>query len=789
MNGAETRHRSRNRVATFASGTALALILTVGMPAPMSASAQSVDALGDAAKVAPDAQMLLEADELVYDNDAQTVAAVGGVRIDYGGNQLVARKVTYNQRTGRMFAEGNVEIIQPDGTRIYADKIDITDNFKDGFINALRIETTDNTRFAAESAERVGGEVTTFNQGVYTACEPCKDNPEKPPFWQIKSRKIIWDGKKKTVRFENARFELFGLPLAFLPVFEMADPTVKRKTGFLFPSATYKSTLGFGVRVPFYFALSPSYDLTVTGTGYTKQGFLTEAEWRQKFNSGSYNIKVAGIHQLGPEVFGADTVSGSVENRWMAGTAGKFEINPRWNFGWKLLAQSDKNFSYTYAIEGFSDHYQRNEIYLTGLSGRNYFDLHAYKHSVQATYASVASEQDAREPYVLPSLDYSWTAPNPVLGGELNFDLNAQGFARFARDYVAGPDSLAGMQGTSGRVTGELEWKRTFVTPGGLAVTPLLALRGDGHFVDPQGQSALLDAALIGQSEAFRTMATAGLELRWPILFSTTSATHILEPMAQIFVRNNERLIGQLPNEDAQSFVFDATNLFQRDKFSGFDRMEGGTRANLGLRYSGSFANGWGVHALFGQSFHLGGINSFASTSDLVKAGMASGLETKASDYVAMLGVTNSNGFAFSARGRFDERTFDIRRGELEASYFGQRLSLTGRYAYIAAQRLTNATPGYGFFEDRHEVGLTASAKFAPNWRAFGSATYDITHKLLAEDSIGLAYDNECFTFSLTGTETRSAANPGAKPVRSLGFFISLRTLGDIGTSKSLDGT
>jgi lipopolysaccharide assembly outer membrane protein LptD (OstA) len=49
----------------------------------------------------PNAQMLLEADQLVYENDAQLVIVTGNVRIDYDGNQLVARKVTYNQRTGR----------------------------------------------------------------------------------------------------------------------------------------------------------------------------------------------------------------------------------------------------------------------------------------------------------------------------------------------------------------------------------------------------------------------------------------------------------------------------------------------------------------------------------------------------------------------------------------------------------------------------------------------------------------------------------------------------------------
>ena len=67
-----------------------------------------------------------------------------------------------------------------------------------------------------------------------------------------------------------------------------------------------------------------------------------------------------------------------------------------------------------------------------------------------------------------------------------------------------------------------------------------------------------------------------------------------IEPIAQIFARPDEEYAGGLPNEDAQSFVFDATSLFDRDKFSGFDRVEGGTRANVGLRYTGSFDNGFG---------------------------------------------------------------------------------------------------------------------------------------------------------------------------------------------------
>ena len=35
--------------------------------------------------------------------------------------------------------------------------------------------------------------------------------------------------------FEDARVEFFGVPLAYVPFMSAPDPTVKRKSGFLFP--------------------------------------------------------------------------------------------------------------------------------------------------------------------------------------------------------------------------------------------------------------------------------------------------------------------------------------------------------------------------------------------------------------------------------------------------------------------------------------------------------------------------------------------------------------------------
>ena len=67
----------------------------------------------------------------------------------------------------------------------------------------------------------------------------------------------------------------------------------------------------------------------------------------------------------------------------------------------------------------------------------------------------------------------------------------------------------------------------------------------------------------------------------------------------------------EIPNEDAKSLVFDDTILFDIDKFSGYDRIETGTRANVGGRYTAQFANGAYIRAVVGESYQLAGQNTF----------------------------------------------------------------------------------------------------------------------------------------------------------------------------------
>jgi len=456
-------------------------------------------------------QMLLKADELIYDNDAEKVTAKGNVQLDYNGYNVVADEITYNQKTRRVTARGRVEVLEPDGNRIFADEFDLTDDFGNGFVNALQVETPDNTRFAAESAERFDGQKTVFHHGVYTACEPCKDKPDKAPIWQVKAEKIILNGISKTVTYRKATFELFGLPIAYLPYFSHADPSVKRQSGFLIPEVAYHEKLGFMYSQSYFWAIGDSHDLTTNVTGYTNQGFLIQTEWRHRLDNGIYTLRAAGIHQLNKRDFSSAPDS-TETNRGLIATTGDFDINTRWNVGWNIMLQSDSSFANTYDISDYTTDSVTSVAFLRGLDGRSYFDMSAYYYQVQGTNYQKQDQQA----FVLPVVDYNLVKSSEATGGDIWLDVNVTSLSRNNANAVnlgTASEPTFGIDGTNTRASVDLGWKKTLTTTMGIMFTPSLSLRGDVSNIDGLVAGA---AKTPDQGTTTRYMPTAALEIRYP---------------------------------------------------------------------------------------------------------------------------------------------------------------------------------------------------------------------------------------------------------------------------------
>ncbi len=745
---------------------------------------QATNVFGDV-EVKEGDQLLLESDELIYDNDRSLVIATGNVQIAFGEFALVADKVEYNQQSGRLVASGNVEILEPNGNRIFAQEIDITDDFRDGFVSALNVATPDNTRIAAESADRRDGQVTEYNDAVYTACKACEANPEKPPFWQIRAKKVVINEEKKTIEYEDARLEFFGKPVAVLSRFSHADPAIKRKSGFLIPDFTETDDLGFGVENSYFFNLAPNYDLTLFGTYYTQQGFLGAAEWRHRTENGQYSIRYSGIDQQDQGAFSAGSVDASEDYRNAITTQGLFDLNDKWQFGWNALFQSDNNFARTYEIDNYDDRDITNEVFLTGIGEKNYFDLRGQDFLVQDNLvdfdATIAGNQNFtdQQATVLPVLDYNAVTGEEFQNGQVSFDLNVASIERgvfqisnFDSDAttIADNERFTGIEGTTTRASAEIEWKGTNITDGGAVVTTAFSVRGDAIDSNTDNLASAFNPLTANES-IYRATPAAMLEIRYPLIASNSDVTQIFEPIGQIIARTDETDIGSFANEDAQSLVFDTTNLFERDKFSGFDRVEGGTRANVGFRYSATFNQGSTIDIVAGQSFHLAGENSFAATNDLANAGEESGLETDRSDFVASLQASNGGSISGGVAVRLDEEDLGLKRAEVSAKITEPDYSFTGSYLFTEAQ------PNYRFDRDRHEVRGSGRVKLDENWSLFGSVSYDLETSDFIDDSLGLAYDNDCFSFSVAYSNLNSSFT-GSETEQSITFSLGLRTIG-----------
>lgn len=698
--------------------------------------------------------MLLNADELVYDSARSRVTARGNVEIYYNNYVVFAEEVVYDQRSGRLEARGNVRIKTPNEEVISADKYEFADDFRDGFIEGLRVVTREDARISAQKATRTDGQTTVFENGYFTACKPCKDDPSKPPLWQIKARKITHAQAESTIYYEDASIEFFGTTIGYLPYFWSPDSAAKRKSGFLSPEVSHSTDLGLTFRMPYYFALAPNYDFTFDPMETTKQGILWSGEFRHRTTigtaNGEYNIKIWGIDQS------ASTLPDSIVNRgdlegWRGSleTHGRFKLSSWWSFGWDATLESDDTFRRFYKIDSALRTDRISDIYLVGLSERNYLGIYGYHFG-----GLLPSDTSNATSVVHPLIDYNWLAGTPVLGGELKFNANVVSLSR---------DNGADMN----RVVTEGKWRKQVIDGIGQVWTPFASVRGDLYQVS---DTTITNPGLEEKNTIWRGMATAGLQYQYPFVAHTAAGAFVLEPIAQLIFRPDAVEQKGIPNEDAKSLVFNETLLFGIDKFSGFDRIETGSRFNAGVQATYQSNLGGYARLLLGQSFQISNSTPFAP---------GTGLEDKRSDYVAGLYLEPNANIRFIGQARFDNDTFVTNRVDAASIVNWGPLALTMSYAY-QRDLLTVDAVGNQIVTSPHEVLAGAQLKVADYWYLIGGIRYDLANDRRLQDAIGIKYLDDCFMLTGIYTETLYE-DPTVAKDRTFMVRFELKNLGGFG--------
>ena len=136
--------------------------------------------------------------------------------------------------------------------------------------------------------------------------------------------------------------------------------------------------------------------------------------------------------------------------------------------------------------------------------------------------------------------------------------------------------------------------------------------------------------------------------------------------------------------------------------------------------------------------------------------------------------------YKFSSRFRFDNDTFAVKRTELEAAANFDRWTVSLMYGDYAAQ------PDIGFLARRQGLLSSASVKLDANWVLHGSALYDLEADNFSQNSVGVAYVNDCLILGLNYLTNYSYGTGSPQLNHTIMLQLSLRTLGDTSVSQNV---
>jgi LPS-assembly protein len=682
--------------------------------------------------------VLLQADEASFDPTLGHYITRGNVEATYGGRTLLADELIYDPEANTIVASGHVSIQDDNGGVMFADRVELDGELKDGIIETMGVLLDQNTRLAAAHVERQG-DISYLERAVYSPCEVCKETGDTVPFWQIKALRVTHNKTSQSISYRHAYLEVRGIPIFYTPYFSHADPTVPRKSGFLVPSIGNSSDLGNFAEIPYHWVLAPNYDVTLAPLLLSEEAPVMKAEFRMRTQRGEFSFDGSITQPSKRDEFG-DTVDGT-ENRNHLFGLGRFDFVGDWVWGFDVGLTSDDTYLKRYSISEEDE--LTNRLFASKAEERNFT-------SIEGLYFVGLRQKDIQggTPVVLPNANFEYYLDRPVFGGTVSI--------------VGNGLSLFRSEGTDmQRLSIEPNWTRSISTKGGHLIRMFGHVRADVyHMTD------LLDSttAVSDENEDFaaRVIPTLGIDWHYPIARMSGKSIQIIEPIAQLAISPYGGNPEEIPNEDSLSFEFDDTNLFSDNKFPGLDRLEDGVRINVGLRASLVGVGSGENSIMIGQSFRLKESDLFDPTT---------GLGELSSDYVGRLVISPISLFSLTHRFRLDKDDLSFRRNEVDLSLGTPDYSLNVGYLRLGAELSESG------LEEREELNAESHLKLTRNWAFEASGRRNIVDDEMVRAQASFVYRDECTEFEIA-IRRRFTRFRDIEPATSIFFRVRLTTLG-----------
>jgi LPS-assembly protein len=695
--------------------TALPLLLAL----PGVAWAQ--DAAPTPAQVETEPAIEFSADEVTYDTNADVMTAQGQVRMEREGNYLAADRVSWDRNTGRVIAEGNIVIVNPEGDKLVGERIDLTDTLRDGTIENLLLVLESGGRIAAVRGSRSDTQTELVN-AVYSACPVTTDQGcPKNPSWKISAARIVQDRTTGRIRFTGGRLTILGVTLPLLPVFSIGGGS--QTAGFggaLVPGIRIDSNNGLEINLPYYWRFDRNRDLTVTPHLYTGAAPALEARWRHLTTTGAYQIGGFLTYGKVPDSSAVDLTPESRKGiRGYFEANGRFQLDPYWTITSSLRAATDKTVTRQYDIT--RDDRLRNLISAERISLDSYISIEGW-----AFQGLRSTDKQDRIPFALPAIDARFRFDD-VIGGLVEVQANSLAILR-----LDGQDTQ--------RAFASARWDLRRLTRMGQELTFTAFARADAYHTDESLKTSV-DVYRGQDGWQFRGIGALAADLRWPLIGPLWGGTQRLTPRIQLVLTPQTDNM-DIPNEDSRSIDLEDTNIFALNRFAGYDRWEDGSRVTYGVGWAFDRPQ-WSVQADVGQSYRL------TREPSLFPDG--TGLTDRFSDIVGRTRVRFGSLVDVTHRFRLDKDNLALRRSEVDLTV-GTDLTYI-QAAYLRLNRDISST--VEDLRDKEEVRLAGRLQFLRYWSVFGSTVFDLTGQdedpLSLADGfqqvrhrLGITYEDEC---------------------------------------------
>ncbi|WGF86918.1 LPS-assembly protein LptD [Marinivivus vitaminiproducens] len=680
---------------------------------------------------------LLTADEMTYDEPNAVVTATGDVEVSRGARRLLADRLVYHQAEDRVEAIGNVILIEPTGETLFADQVTLTGDLREGAIDRLRVLLADNARATAASGTREAGNVTVMKDVTYSPCQLCEGGGAPP--WQLRAETVTHDQTAKTLTYNNAFFDILGVPVAYTPYFTHPDPTVKRKSGFLAPSYANDSELGLTLSTPYFFNLAPNRDFTFEPVVTSEGGQVLGGEFRELRPSGEYRLRGSIVDSPGGfDDNDRDGIRGTL------GGEGEFEIDNERRWGFDGEWASDRDYLRNYNFDSSSLLTSRLYAERTW-SQSNYAGINAY-----AFQGLREDDEQDLIPVALPLAEMRYTTEPLAFGGYVETDGNLLGLTR--------EDGL-----DTRRLTGSSTIVVPRVGPLGTVYNLRAGLRGDVYYTTGDTESYQDEG---GDNVTGRMFPELSVDWSWPLVADVGGISPIIEPVVMAAWTPDGLNQDSIPNEDSLDFEFDTSNLFSPDRFPGYDRVEEGARVAYGLKVGAYGVAGGTFSAIFGQGYNFSNTEAFRSS-----AGVGDGL----SDYVGRIDLQPSWPIDLSYRFRLDQDNFQPVSNELRLATGPANARFDLGYLYLDDE--SQFEDDYG---QRKELTAGLTLGITPEIAIRARTRQDLEESQAISNELGITYTDYCFVLA-AGIERSVQRSTDESAGTTIGFRVALRNLGEWG--------